>query len=271
MITSFPQIRIGLMVGIGGGIPRPDDDIDIRLGDVIVSKPSGTSGGVAQYDAGKATKGGIFERRGVLNAPPTVLLSAVAHLQSKHEQQDPRIPEILQDMLARNHAMANPKQNRPSYAYQGKEHDRLFEPTYDHQGGKSCKACDREKEIKRDERQHPDPVIHYGLIASGNTVVKDTTTRDEILQKLGPECLCIETEAAGLMNNFPCLVVRGVSDYADSHKNDRWQRYAAAVAAAYAKELLGVLDGPDLKATTTVLEILPESMGQSRTRYIEVG
>ena len=102
-------------------------------------------------------------------------------------------------------------------------------------------------------------------------MVKDTTTRDEILQKLGPECLCIETEAAGLMNNFPCLVVRGVSDYADSHKNDRWQRYAAAAAAAYAKELLGVLDGPDLKATTTVLEILPERMGQSRTRYIEVG
>lgn len=260
MISSFPQIRIGLMVGIGGGIPRPDDDIDIRLGDVIVSEPSGTSGGVAQYDAGKATKGGIFKLRGVLNAPPIALLNAVAHLKSLHERKDPQISEILQNMLAKNGTMANPKQNRPSYAYQGKEHDRLFKPTYDHQGGKSCKACDREEEIKRDERQHLDPVIHYGLIASGNAVVKDTSARDEILQRLGDECLCIETEAAGLMNNFPCLVIRGVCDYADSHKNDRWQRYAAATAAAYAKELLGMLDGQDVVATSTVLDILPESM-----------
>ncbi|GAB7349483.1 hypothetical protein MBLNU459_g0195t1 [Dothideomycetes sp. NU459] len=49
-------------------------------------------------------------------------------------------------------------------------------------------------------------------------------------------------EAAGLMDNFPCVVVRGICDYADSHKNKRWQPYAAATAAAYAKELLGVID-----------------------------
>ena len=64
--------------------------------------------------------------------------------------------------------------------------------------------------------------------------------------------LCFEMEAAGLMNNFPCLMVRGVCDYADAHKNKRWQPYAAATAAAYAKELLSIipplaagdLDGP---------------------------
>jgi nucleoside phosphorylase len=271
MVTSFPHIRVGLMVGIGGGIPRPDDDIDIRLGDVVVSEPSGTSGGVAQYDAGKATKGSIFKLRSFLSAPPIALLNAVAHLKSRHERQDPRIPEILQDMLARNDTMANPKKNRSTYAYQGKEHDRLFEPTYDHQGGKGCEACDREREIKRDERQYLDPVIHYGLIASGNTLVEDAVVRDEILQRLGDECLCIETAAAGLMNIFPCLVVRGICDYADSHKNDRWERYAAAVAAAYAKELLGVLDRQDAEATRTVLENLPESMGHSETRYIQDG
>ncbi|RYP21593.1 hypothetical protein DL767_009233 [Monosporascus sp. MG133] len=47
-------------------------------------------------------------------------------------------------------------------------------------------------------------------------------------------------EAAGLMNDFPCLVMRGICDYGDSHKNDGWQRYAAAAAAAYAKEFLGI-------------------------------
>jgi hypothetical protein len=50
-------------------------------------------------------------------------------------------------------------------------------------------------------------------------------------------------EAAGLMDDFPCLVVRGICDYADSHKNKLWQGYAAAMAAAYAKELLSVIPG----------------------------
>lgn len=49
-------------------------------------------------------------------------------------------------------------------------------------------------------------------------------------------------EAAGLSNGFPCVVIRGICDYADSHKNDQWHPYAAAVAAACAKELLTYMD-----------------------------
>jgi nucleoside phosphorylase len=45
-------------------------------------------------------------------------------------------------------------------------------------------------------------------------------------------------EAAGIMNRMPCLVVRGICDYCDSHKNKYWQEYAAMTAAAYTKELL---------------------------------
>lgn len=52
---------------------------------------------------------------------------------------------------------------------------------------------------------------------------------------------CVEMQAAGLMNDFPCLVIRGICDYADSHKNKEWQGYATAVAAAYTKELLLVV------------------------------
>ncbi|KAH6952507.1 hypothetical protein BKA56DRAFT_681973 [Ilyonectria sp. MPI-CAGE-AT-0026] len=257
MIASFPQIRIGLLVGIGGGIPRLDDDIDIRLGDVVISQPSSTNGGVAQYDACKATTNG-FGLRGFLSSPPLALLSAVANLKGRHEIQEPRIPEILLEMLAKNPQMAKSWPGRPSFAYQGQENDRLFRPEYQHVGGKSCRECDTSQEVKRDERENPDPVIHYGVIASGNTIVKDSTVRAEVLQRVGGDCLCVETEAAGLINNFPCLVVRGVCDYADSHKNDRWQRYAVATAAAYAKELLGVLDGGNLKKTKRAAELLKE-------------
>lgn len=76
----------------------------------------------------------------------------------------------------------------------------------------------------------------YGAIASGNTLVKDAATRDRIVADVRDDCLCFEMEAAGLMNSFPCLVMRGICNYADSHENDRWQRYAPATPATYAKE-----------------------------------
>lgn len=93
----------------------------------------------------------------------------------------------------------------------------------------------------RPPRNRNVPVIHYGTIASGNQVMKDGITRDRLREQL--DVLCFEMEAAGLMDSFPCLVIRGISDYADSHKNKRWQEYAAATAAAYAKELLCIIRG----------------------------
>jgi hypothetical protein len=78
------------------------------------------------------------------------------------------------------------------------------------------------------------------LIASGNQVIKSGWKRNQISRELGG-VLCFEMEAAGLMNEFPCVVIRGICDYADAHKNKEWQEYAAAVAAAYTKELITTL------------------------------
>ena len=79
-------------------------------------------------------------------------------------------------------------------------------------------------------------------MTSGNQFIKDTVTRDRLSKELGG-ILCFEMEAAGLMNNFPCLVIREICDYSNSHKNKRWQPYAAATAAACAKELLNTMPG----------------------------
>ena len=94
-------------------------------------------------------------------------------------------------------------------------------------------------------------MVYYGLIASGNQVIKDGRIRDLLAQELG--ILCFEMEAAGLMNNFPCLVIRGICDYSDSHKNRQWQGYAAATAAAYAKELLSVIPPSFVANTATAI------------------
>jgi hypothetical protein len=75
MLHSFPNIRIGLMVGIGGGAPSPNHDI--RLGDVVVSAPRNGKSGVFQYDFGKTIQGQSFATTGFMNQPPTVLRTAV--------------------------------------------------------------------------------------------------------------------------------------------------------------------------------------------------
>lgn len=85
---------------------------------------------------------------------------------------------------------------------------------------------------------------------------KDGIFRDQIALNLGDGCICFEMEAAGLMDNFPCLVIRGICDYADTHKNDRWQNYAAIAAAAYAKELLQVLEGENVEGALRMDEIM---------------
>lgn len=256
LLASLPSIRVGLLVGIGGGIARPDEDHDIRLGDVAVSQPSGTTGGVCQYDLIKAKSGDKRERKGFLGRPPTVLLNALTSIQADHERKDSKIPYLLQKMLENNPKMGKKSKYNPGYAYQGIDNDRLFKATCDHIPGPDCRGCDAAGEIQRDSRDTTDPDIYYGIIASGNTLVKDAAARDKIVADLGEDCICFEMEAAGLMNHFPCLVIRGICDYADSHKNDRWQRYASATAAAYAKELLEYVPAVEVQKTKRALEVL---------------
>ncbi|RAL12680.1 uncharacterized protein BO97DRAFT_424316 [Aspergillus homomorphus CBS 101889] len=175
MLASFPRVRIGLLVGVGGGIARPEKGYDIRLGDIAVK----------------------------------VLLKAMARLQAHHERRSAEVPDILAEMLQKNAKMAKAKHG---YVHQGFENDRLFQ------------AQDPTMEVFREPRDSADPEFHYGTIASGYTLLKDAFYRDKILEDGRQGCICFEMEAAGLMNAFPCVVIRGISDYADSHKNDQWQR-----------------------------------------------
>ena len=240
MLVTFESIRFGLMVGIGGG--APGGNTDIRLGDVIVSKPFDTHGGVVQYDFGKTIGENQFKRTGTLNKPPLVLLTAIARLETEHLMGGNHLQQHISEMLGKYPNM------KPKYTYQGSEHDRLFKPGYDHQSDDDlCEKCDIRELVSRDERTIP--AIHYGLIASGNQVMRHGATRDRLRKELG--VLCFEMEAAGLMDNFPCLVIRGVCDYADTHKDKRWQEYAAATAAAYAKELLGIIPTSQVGNTPT--------------------
>ncbi|OQE25447.1 hypothetical protein PENSTE_c006G08700 [Penicillium steckii] len=253
MQSTFESIRFGLLAGIGGGVPS--ENTDIRLGDVVVSKPTTNLGGVIQYDYGKTVAGGRFERTGVLNKPPPVLLTAVSRLQAEHRLKPSKIPAVLSEAVARNPEM------REKFTYRGEDHDILFDSEYDHTDdhnglGDTCDNCDTRRLVKRVSRPSHDPVIHYGLIASGNQVVKHGHSRDKLAREL--DILCFEMEAAGLMDTFPCLVIRGICDYSDSHKNKQWQEYSALTAAAYGKELLSVVHA-SLVMDTLPAGVLPIS------------
>jgi hypothetical protein len=95
MARTFPALRVCLMVGIGGGIPNLGKGIDIRLGDIVVSQPDGTLGGVVQYDKGKAESGGKFILKGQLNQPPLVVLQTLARLQAEHDGRDSWVPDYI--------------------------------------------------------------------------------------------------------------------------------------------------------------------------------
>ncbi|ORY56397.1 nucleoside phosphorylase domain-containing protein [Pseudomassariella vexata] len=234
LTDRFPNVKLGLMVGIGHGVPS--EEVDIRLGDVVVSQPRRGNGGVVQYDMGNRQSNGKFQDTSHLNTPSPLLLSALAQVQSNH---------IRRRSTFANH-MSKFEGNEEFERGQAGP-DQLFQPTYQHKRGPTCAECDKQALIKRDSRpSHKAVHFHYGTIASANTLMKDGVERDQTCQRLGGHVLCFEMEAAGLMNNFPCLVIRGICDYADSHKNERWQPYAAATAAAFAKEILSVIPAKDV-------------------------
>ncbi|EQL28992.1 pfs domain-containing protein [Blastomyces dermatitidis ER-3] len=231
MVRTFPQsLRIGLKVGIGSGLPSAVHDI--RLGDVVISYPFDKCGGLLQYDLGKCVDGSELYRTASLNNPPSLLLAAANVMRAAEFIEDPRYPQYMKDAVGRN-ALTRKNFNRPSV-----QDDRLFRIEREHPAGAAgCEGCPKKWEVSRHERECNDPRTHYGIIASGNAVIKDGRKREDFQLETG--ALCVDMEAAGMVADFHCLVIRGICDYSDSHKNKQWQGYAALAAAAYAKDLLG--------------------------------
>ena len=251
MLRSFPKVRFGLMVGIGGGAPNQKHDI--RLGDIVVSSPRDGKGGVLQYDFGKTIQGKSFQNTGFLDQPPQLLRTAVSGLRSDYMSDGHGIDETINSILESKPRLQG-RFSRPDPTS-----DRLFQSEFVHRAGSDCaKACgdDAENLVFRAPRTKTEdnPLVHYGLIASANQLMKDALIRDRLAAE--KDVLCFEMEAAGLMNHFPCLVIRGICDYSDSHKNKEWQGYAAMVAAAYTRDLLDRITPSKIEAEISIKESL---------------
>ncbi|KAH7141595.1 nucleoside phosphorylase domain-containing protein [Dactylonectria estremocensis] len=249
MLHSFPNVKIGLMVGIAGGAPSREHDI--RLGDIVVSTASNGKGGVFQHDFGKRIQGQDFQNTGFLNQPPTLLRTTVGGLEAQYELKGHKLEDAINGILEKNRRLRK-KYKRPEPGS-----DKLFKAESTH--GLACAAIcgdNASNLILRPARTQDEdnPAIHYGLIASANQLMKDALARDRLAKE--QDVLYFEMEAAGLMNHFPYLIIRGICDYSDSHKNKEWQRYAAMTAAAYAKDLLYQIPPNKVEAKKKIGDIL---------------
>ena len=257
--TSFTNINLALLVGVCSGVPSSKDD-DIFLGDVVIST------GIVHYDLGRLYPNVFSTRNGVeshLTEPPRRIRTFLAKLQAGETRR------TLQENTYLNLLSISRMQ---SVAFPGATEDRLYVPSYRHKHQRIedcniCAKCSNENQMvcttalnascsvlgcsndqlaRRSRVENADlqggqlfkPKVHFGKMASGNFVVRSSLHRDEIASVEG--IIAFETEGAAVWEELPTIIVKSVCDYADSHKNKDWQKYAACVAAACSRAIISL-------------------------------
>ncbi|KAL2825955.1 nucleoside phosphorylase domain-containing protein [Aspergillus cavernicola] len=266
---SYTRIRLALLVGICGGTQTDTQGNEIFLGDVVISDQ------VVQYDFARQFPDAVVpkgEVRDILGRETPNIRGFVNTLQTSLYQQHLRA-RTLEHLKALQEDAGS-----VNYSYPGRARDKLFRPDYrhKHRSWQGCLVCDRcvkkshptceqAKKLSCDaldcdeanliprtpgqsqrrekskawdgtELQDDDPWVHFGPIASGDLVMKSGEDRDRIAQAQG--IIAFEMEGAGVYDNVPTIIIKGVCDYADCHKNKSFQNYAAATAAATMKAVL---------------------------------
>lgn len=229
ILRTFTSVRAALLVGLGA--PAPTLENDIRLGDVVVG--AGSSG-LGQYD------GMDFHPRAIPLRPPSTFLTAITALESHHVLRGSLIPALISEMGAKHPAMSANFTSCP------KQSDQLFEAGYKHIGDiGNCEDCDITQLISRPPRIKSQPFIHYRMIFASPLSTFPGLAKAPVSMNSG--ALCSDTISYRWSEDFPVLVIRGIWRF-----DRNWQEYAAATAAAYAKELLSMVSLEDILGMQTV-------------------
>ncbi|EED16174.1 conserved hypothetical protein [Talaromyces stipitatus ATCC 10500] len=225
---SYPNINVYLLVGICAGVPFRGRERKLEtetiLGDVIIGDS------IIQTDYGKQYSEGYqrqTNRREVLGNPPLDIRNMFSHLWSE--------PEPLRDRFTHN---LDTKNDPTCHSALGDSCTTIGCSDYPHHLINRVRLAPDNKNTNFT----PKPLIHFGTIASANTVMKSGEYRDQIVERERDQwdenIIAFEMEGAGMWDSRPCVIIKGVSDYADTHKNDIWHAYAAATAAACTKAFL---------------------------------
>lgn len=272
--SSYASLRLAILVGICGGVPNPRNEIEILLGDVVISKQ------IVQYDLGRQYHGNFAVRDTIYDMsgrPNKDIRSLLATLETEHGLEC--LQQKTKGYLDQLQQYAKETKRQTRYEYPGADMDMLFAPTYIHRHREpmrcgcseaiACRGaiialcedlgCDIQHLVPRKRLQESPhfrqtkeasiaqgPRIFLGSIGSGDAVIKSANDRDDIASE--HDLIAFEMESAGIWDEIPCVVVKGVCDYADSHKNKTWQPFAAAAAASAAKALLALYTQTDRPA-----------------------
>jgi nucleoside phosphorylase len=260
LLVSFPRIKLTLLAGICGGVPHTLDGVEIVLGDIIISDS------VIEYDFGRQYPHGFERKSGVketLGPPNQEIQAFLNRLRTR------RLKNQVQKSAAQ-YLQTLQETNGTVWSYPGISYDMLFEASYRHKHYQRkppidciCVRCRLtfdavcEQALKSDctqlgctghlvqrrrlSAESPTPSIHFGTIASASSVMKSGEHRDQLAENEG--VIGFEMEGAGVWDILPCVIIKSVCDYADSHKNKAWQDYAAATAASCAKSFLAYWEG----------------------------
>lgn len=256
--SSYTNLKLAILVGICGGVPRVGDH-DAFLGDVVVSKT------IIQYDYGRQYPGHFVVKNTIedsLGRADRDIRSLLALFQTELMRE--RLQVEASTHLKHLQEAAKKKRRRANYQFPGTAKDTLYDPKYMHRHRDGCRTCAsdpsdfcesasrascaevgcdpnsviaRERSMDLVNSGDFSPEIFIGRIGSGNTVMKSGKDRDHIADE--HDLIAFEMECAGAWDEVPCIVVKGICDYADSHKNKSWQDFAAATAASVAKAILG--------------------------------
>lgn len=256
--STFPGISLALVVGICGGVPFSQDGAELFLGDVAISD------GLVRYDFARQYPDGCLIKNSVSESArklPVEILGYLAKLKGLNARQ--RLRERANEYLTT-------LSNVLGVLAPGVEEDILFESTYSHKHhppsscnicigdsgvltgmicgqarSASCKElrCDIGRSVARKRQREATgnqvnlyPAVHFGKFGSGDKVMKSGEDRDRIARSEG--IIAFEMEGAGAWEILPCVIIKGICDYSDSHKDKRWQAYAASTAAACTRAFL---------------------------------
>lgn len=227
LLRSFPGVDGILMVGIAGGVPDPNNaENHVRLGDIVVSMDAG----VVQFDFGKLEQVGHegetprehFTIRASDPPPSARLQQAVRFLEARRIRKERPWEHHIERSTALEDAVRPP--GTKDVLYDSRDPSRIIPHPRDAM------------------RIAGQPKLHYGVIGSSNMLLKEPQLRDRLRDEY--QVRAIEMEGCGIASatwmsgNAGYLLIRGICDYCDSHKNDLWQGYAAVAAAAFARALI---------------------------------
>ncbi|SMR58378.1 unnamed protein product [Zymoseptoria tritici ST99CH_1E4] len=293
---SFQKISWAFVVGIAGGAPFVPDgsgwkDSGIQLGDVVISTQ------VIEYDFGREYENGFKRRTDVESVLPRAPPEVANFINLIKLGRSAAFRRILAKTNADLTSYSNLQTGKGEYPeHPGANADHVYALGYrhKHQDPGACTKCSQCTEWYHEvcataltadcltlgcKPQHSnndriETKIHFGRYASGNAVMKSGHRRDLLIRD--EKVIAFEMEGAGAWEVFGTIVVKGIVDYADSHKNKKWRGCPAARAALCAAAMIEEIELPEKppnilqRDTPQQLWLLPRQANTRYTGYTDV-